>query len=311
MAFLLVSTLFFILVGCSNQAAVDDAIAEGIAFIEADAYEEAEKSFQEALELKPEEEQAINLLLQTQLIQQAFDDLEKGELDSATAVVDDIKSIEAGSEHLVTRANDIQAEIDILTEKLAEFETSLLEAEALLVNEEVVDGIELLEEVLTEDFDHIVFEDMKTDFETLLAEAQLRHAEIEKEREEAERKAAEEKAKKEAEELARKEAEEKAAEEAKQVADFTGYWLNDEFACHMTTTYVTCAMPYSDFITDDNITNINPISSTEVEITTDNGYTTLYKLSNNNSTLEVPGGTYKRVSKEEANAIYDGQYELR
>lgn len=312
MSFLLFSILLFTVVGCSsNQAAVDEAIAEGLTFIEEEAYEKAEESFQSALELKPEDELATNLLLQTQLIQGAFDDLENGELESAVSAIEEIIVVENGSEHLILRANEVKQDIDELSGKLEDLEALLLQTEELLDNEEIVDLIEILEEALAEDLDHVIFEDVKKDLEIQLVEAKSIQEKIEKEREEAERKAAEERAKKEAEEKARHEAEKKAAEQAKQVADFTGYWLNDEFACHMTTSYMTCAMPYSDFITYDDITNIKPLNSTEVEVTSADGHKTVFKLSNNNSTLQVPGGTYKRVSKDEANAIFDGYYELQ
>ena len=65
-------------------------------------------------------------------------------------------------------------------------------------------------------------------------------------------------------------------------------------------------MPYSDFITYDNIIDLNPISSTEVEVTLEGGHKSTLKLSNNNNTLD----TFRRVTKEEANAIFDGYYEL-
>lgn len=69
-------------------------------------------------------------------------------------------------------------------------------------------------------------------------------------------------------------------------------------------------MPYSDFITYDNIIDLNPISSTEVEVTLEGGHKSTLKLSNNNNTLHMPYDTFRRVTKEEANAIFDGYYEL-
>lgn len=61
---LFITALFFILVSCSGkEAAYEEAINEGLSHLENDEYELAEQSFQNALEIKPEDEHANNLLL--------------------------------------------------------------------------------------------------------------------------------------------------------------------------------------------------------------------------------------------------------
>lgn len=304
---LLFATMFLILVGCSNDAAYEEAIEEGLSYIEETEYLLAEESFEKALELKPDDEYATNLLTQTKLIQQAYEQFENEEIKEALATIEEIIEIEEGSEHIVSRVEELQEEIEALLEKLEQFEASLDEVEQLLEKEEVEEATQLINNILEEELEHAVFAQIKKRAESLLEEAQRIQERMEKERQEAERKAAEEKARKEAEEKARKEAEHK-----KQAANITGYWLkvDEDLSCHVTTTYMTCALAYSDFITYDRITNIHPISSTEVEVTTEDGHTTLFTLSNNNNTLQTPGGTFNRVTKEAANAIFDGYYEL-
>lgn len=308
---LFITALFFILVSCSGkEAAYEEAINEGLSHLENDEYELAEQSFQNALEIKPEDEYANNLLSQTELIQEAYQHFDEENIEEAVETIKKIIEIEDGSEHLVMRANEIQEEIDNLLAKVEQIEESLADAENLLEDENVDDATEILENILGEDLKHRIFTEVKESAESLLKEAQSIQERIEKEREEELKREAEEKARKEAEEKARKEAEEKAkqaaAQQKKEIPNISGYWLNDELACHVTTTYITCAMPYSDFITYDNIIDLNPISSTEVEVTLEGGHKSTLKLSNNNNTLD----TFRRVTKEEANAIFDGYYEL-
>src|SRR5699024_11038719 len=115
-------------------------------------------------------------------------------------------------------------------------------------NEEYDAAISALETMLEEDMSHAYFEEVKRESEELL--------EAIKKEKEAAIQAAEEEEKK------QKEAEEEVAEERKKpeeeeqpatpgIGEFAGYWLNTEenIACHMTSSYMACAMPYSDFIT--------------------------------------------------------------
>lgn len=300
---LFITALFFILVSCSGkEAAYEEAINEGLSHLENDEYELAEQSFQNALEIKPEDEYANNLLSQTELIQKAYQHFDEENIEEAVETIKKIIEIEDGSEHLVMRANEIQEEIDNLLAKVEQIEESLADAENLLEDENVDDATEILENILGEDLKHRIFTEVKESAESLLKEAQSIQERIEKEREEELKREAEEKARKEAEEKAKQ----AAAQQKKEIPNISGYWLNDELACHVTTTYITCAMPYSDFITYDNIIDLNPISSTEVEVTLEGGHKSTLKLSNNNNTLD----TFRRVTKEEANAIFDGYYEL-
>lgn len=93
------------------------------------------------------------------------------------------------------------------------------------------------------------------------------------------------------------------------VGPFKGYWLKDTMACHFTDTYVACALAESDFITYEEIIEVNLISDTQIELTFEGDVKNNFRLLDKN-TLELADGVYDRVSAGEANAIYGGHYTL-
>lgn len=98
-------------------------------------------------------------------------------------------------------------------------------------------------------------------------------------------------------------------EEDKRV-DFTGYWLGGNIACHITESYITCAAPYSDFITHDEFVEYQYLSDTEVKVFFSDGTEMVLKFSEDGSSFYAYDETYRRVTKEDANAIFDGYYKL-
>ncbi|MEI3612436.1 hypothetical protein [Pseudogracilibacillus sp. SO30301A] len=287
---LFISSIGLLLLGCSN-AAYEQAMEEGLVALDEQDYAKAEVSFTRALDEKADDKEAEVLLRQTEYIQVATMQMENGDLDRAAEALEEVISIEEGSILLINLAKEFQEEIDALHEKFEAYLDSYEEAKKKYDNEEYDTAIETLERILVEDIDHIFFTQLKLDVENLLAEVQ---------------------AAKDAAILAAKEEEQMVVSD-EGIGEFAGYWLNEDnnISCHITSAYMHCAMPYSDFITHHEIRDIKHISATEVEITNADETPVILKLSNNNETLHTPAYTYKRVSKEEANAIFDGHYELQ
>lgn len=98
-------------------------------------------------------------------------------------------------------------------------------------------------------------------------------------------------------------------EEDKRV-DFTGYWLGGNIACHITESYIACAAPYSDFITHDEFVEYQYLIDIEVKVFFSDGKDTVLKFSEDGSSFYAYDETYRRVTKEDANAIFDGYYKL-
>lgn len=301
---MLIGSFLLLLVGCSNEA-YEQAMSEGVAALEKEDYAKAKASFARALEEKADDEEAKVLLKQTEYIQEAVEKMENGDLDTAADAAQMVIDLEDESTLLVELAKEIQEEIEIYKEKYKEYIASYEEAKKQYDSEEYDDAIVILEAVLEEEMEHTFFEQVKLDFEDLLEEVKAAKEEAIL--------AAEEEEKRKVEEEAKQKQEEEQKASAQGIGELAGYWLNKEnnIACHITSSYMHCAMPYSDFITHHEISDITHINATEVEITIPGEAPFILKLSDNNGTLHTPAYAYQRVSKEEANAIFDGHYELQ
>ncbi|MUV36991.1 Transcriptional regulator ICP22 like protein [Lentibacillus sp. JNUCC-1] len=323
------------LFGCSN-AEYDQAMADGQAALEEADYEAAVEAFERALEEKADDEEAKTLRAQTEMVMEASEQLTAGALDEALALIESVIEEDHGSDLLIEHAEEMQDEIETLQTQQKEYAAAFEEAEKALAKEEFDEAAAAIEVLLKEDLSHAVFNDIQENSEKLQASIKEQKAEVErlakeearkkKESEEKRKKEAEEKARaeaeakkqKEAEEKKRKEAEAKAAAAKKKeqqgidIEAFTGYWLNptNDLAIHVAPTYISSAVPYSDVMSNDAISSVSSVSQNEIQVKFTNGHTSKLKLSGDKSTMSIFGESYRRVSKEEANAIFDGYYEL-
>ena len=302
---LIVGVISLLMVGCSASTKVyEENIEQGLEQIERDEFTEAEASFKVALEEKPEDDQGNLLIKQVQDFQQAQKELDSGDLEAATEWIEKVIKVEDASDLLVKKGIKMQEQMEELKSDKEAFLVSYETAKKQLEDQTFDDSIKTLEDVLQRDFSHAFNADLKKDIEALKEEVIVaQEQKIENDKAEEERKAAELEAEK-----VRKEEEDK-KKASKDVGAFKGYWLKDTMACHFTNGYIACALANSDFITYDKITAINHISSSQIEITFDGGVKSTLDLIDQDS-LKLADGVYSRVSEEEANAIYDGYYEL-
>lgn len=316
----MISCVLMIIAGCSsNQKEYEEAIEKGLHHLEQEEYKKAEVYFEQALEYKENDERAKALLEQTVLIQQIIEHAQKGELDEAETAIDQLMAIQDGSDWLVNRAKEIKDDLEALRSEYEDLVAKYDEARDLLHAEQFDEAQQLLEDALDQELNHAYFNNIKQDLDTLLKDvmkakeeaALVAQQEAEKKAEEL-KKAEEEKKKAEQEKQKQQEAKEAEKQQvSKDMGDFVGYWLTEDFACHITNDYIACAQPYSDFITYDEIKHVVHKSSHEVEVTYLDGTTSSLTLVNDKSALQTPAGyTFIRVSKDEANAIFDGYYEL-
>lgn len=101
--------LVLVLVGCAeaNQEAYNEAINSGLEELRIEQYEEAEASFETALNEKPEDERAAILLKQTQGYREALQLLEDEQFAEATEKAEWVQSVEEGSSYLVFKAGEL------------------------------------------------------------------------------------------------------------------------------------------------------------------------------------------------------------
>lgn len=314
------------LIGCSSSKVYEEMMAKGLDRIEKEEFAKAESFFEMALEEKPEDEQAKVLLQQTQQIQQVLEEFSDGKLDKVEKIINEIIDKDNGSKLLVEKAEAIQEEIQAYKSNKKDYLLSLESAKKQVNDQGFDSALEILDTLLQQDLSHPFYMAVKQEItsfkeEVIIArDKAIAAAKAEEERKvalerkaEEERRAQELKAKEEEERKAAKqkaEAEKKAQETAPQdIGALGGYWLNDTMACHITSEYVACALAYSDFITSNKIKSIKHISDTEIELAYEEG-SVKFDVSNKDKVKFADGELYQRVSKEEANAIYDGYYEL-
>ncbi|WP_206435597.1 outer membrane protein assembly factor BamD [Siminovitchia acidinfaciens] len=316
--------------GCSkNNEIYEKMMEQGLLQIEKEEYASAENFFEKALDEKPKDEKATKLIKQTQQMIIAQKEFDEGDFEAAKSSAEKVEKVEDGSEALQEKAKSLIGQMEKMEKEKEEYTASFDEAKQHHEQGEFDDSLGILDKVLENDLGHPFFSELKEEIDTLKGEVrdakEIALAEAEaKAKAEAEAKAkaeAEAKAKAEAEakaaaekaEIERKAAEEKAKQEAqsKDIGAAGGYWLTEDRteACHLTSTYLACAVKQSDVIFKNDIFNINHISSTEIELTFSFGHKSRITLSGNN-VLQGESGRMNRVSKEEANSIYDGYYEL-
>ncbi|VEF46250.1 lipoprotein [Bacillus freudenreichii] len=306
--------------GCSkNNEIYEKMMEQGLLQIEKEEYASAENFFEKALDQKPKDKKATKLIKQTKQMIKAQKEFDEGDFEAAKSSAEKVEKVEDGSEALQEKAKSLIGQMEKMEKEKEEYTASFDEAKQHHEQGEFDDSLGILDKVLENDLGHPFFSELKEEIDTLkgevkdakeiaLAEAKAKAEAEAKAKAEAEAKAAAEKAEKD-----RKAAEEKAKQKAqsKDIGAAGGYWLTEDRteACHLTSTYLACAVKQSDVIFKNDISNINHISSTEIELTFSFGHKSRITLSGNN-VLQGESGRMNRVSKEEANSIYDGYYEL-
>lgn len=115
---LLVFIVSLSLVGCgdSTEDTYNDAVETGIEYIATEDYENAETSFELALETKPEDDYAQAVLMQVESYRTALDAFENENDEQALKEAENILTISEASDEMTDQANDlverIQTKID-------------------------------------------------------------------------------------------------------------------------------------------------------------------------------------------------------
>ena len=195
-------SIFFILVilvGCSNDEAYQNALAEGIECIKEEEYQEATSAFELALQEKEDDEKATNLLFQTNAYEKALFELEEGNLKKAKKQVNDVMEIEEGSEILIERAEKLLTVITEHESKLTELVESYESALGNFKKKDFKQANKLIKSILKNDLDDVVYEEIKKDTKSLKKEIKIaieqeeKAEQLRKEKEQAAREAEEQK----------------------------------------------------------------------------------------------------------------------
>ena len=294
-----------IFTGCANKK-YDEAIEIGKHALEESQYGDAVRYFEKAMDIKADDEEASNLLTQTELMTAGLQAFAKGELDEAKNVFDDVIATKHGYPSLKDGAENQINAVQALEDKYKEINKQHKDAQNLKEKTQYEDALSLIEEGLQEDFSHAYIHPLKDDLETLKEE-------IKKEKEKADAKAKKEAERKKAEEEKKVAEQKKQAEKEQQpINQLLGYWVttDETAACHITTEYMSCAVAYSDVIFEETIVSTEENNEANaITITFGNGYAPTLHITND-GLLHFDTDTYKQVSKEKANSIYDGYYEL-
>jgi len=282
------------IIGCSaNDKKYEEHMKSALEQIEAGDLESAEEFLTQALEAKPEDEQAIIYVNQVSDLLLATEKFASGKLSDAKQQMEKVIDAKNGLDLLIEKAQDLKENVLNLENDYETYENDFKKAEKFLADKNFKEAKKLLEEITEHDLNHPFYKKFKKDVTDLKVEISKAEKE-EKARIKAEK-----------ERLAKEK--EKQAEQG--IGLFKGYWLRDTMACHFADTYVACALAYSDFITYNEIIDINLISDMEIEITFEDNIKNTFRLLDSDS-LELEDGVYQRVTAKEANAIYDGYYTL-
>lgn len=312
--------MLFLIVGCSNDKQMyEQLMKQGIEEIEKEQYTYAESFFQKALEQEPNDELASTLLEQTKHIKAALEKFAEGDFDLALQSLEKIKGTDSSTDLFVTKAEETIAKIADIQNNGEAFNESYEQAKTQMATGKSQESLQTVEKLLEEDLSHPFYADLKQKAEALKAEAITLEGKAKRESEERAQDEEKKKAKNEKKDIERKEKGRKQAENEKQELDaktndigpFGGYWLNEDrtTACHITNTFIACAVKESDILFNDTIIKIEHVSDTETVLTTENQHTTKLVLVKDD-VLQTENEHLQRVSKEEANRIYDGYYEL-
>lgn len=292
----LISIMSLSIAGCSASAKIyEENMKLGFEELERDELSEAETFFKKALEEKTDDDKVSVLIKQIQDYQQMQKELELGNLEGAMEWTEKVLEVENGSDLLVENGVEVQDQILRLESEQESYLAIYEKAKKQLSHQSFDESLKTLETLLKEDFSHATHADLKKDIEELKKEVI--------ESKEKERLAAELATKK------AKQEEESRNNASNDISPFGGYWLKDTMACHITNDFTSCALAESDFITYDEIETFNHINDSLIEIVYKDGTKFTLELVDKNS-LQLADGVYDRVSKEEANAIYNGYYEL-
>jgi len=285
--------LTLILTACGNKA-YDEAIENGLNALEKKNDEEAITFFETALEEKPEDETASQYIKETEVIIDGLTALEKGDLEEARTFFEEIKHSEDSISTLQARSKDALHTIEELEADYVDIEDLLSDAKELHEEKEYKKALATMDEVFAYDFSHASFHPLEENAEQL-------QTDIENAKEKAD-KAAQKK----------KEEEKQQQKEQEQIDKILGYWLSEDetMACHITESSVACAVKQSDVMFDDPVQSMEGnVEEDSVTITYENGASETHSTKTPD-TLNFDTESFYRVSKEEANAIYDGYYEL-
>src|SRR5699024_3955956 len=159
--------ILVILVGCSNDEAYQNALAEGIECIKEEEYQEATSAFELALQEKEDDEKATNLLFQTNAYEKALFELEEGNLKKAKKQVNDVMEIEEGSEILIERAEKLLTVITEHESKLTELVESYESVLGNFKKKDFKQANKLIKSILKNDLDDVVDEEIKKDTKSL------------------------------------------------------------------------------------------------------------------------------------------------
>ncbi|HLQ83652.1 MAG TPA: hypothetical protein VK121_07435 [Pseudogracilibacillus sp.] len=269
----LVTGLVFImlLVSCSNKA-FDDAMANGKAALENEAFAKAELSFEDALKHNSNDEEAKRLLKQTKQIIEAEKLLDNGRLKDAKVAYQEAR-MDKGSPHINTHAKHQLSEINQVTNKYEEIAAKLDEIEQLKTEQKYEESLALVEQTIQTDLSHQALKPLNDKLTDLQVEL----------------------------EIAIKESEENAKKQAL-INQTTGYWqyIDNEFEfCEFTSDHFVCAVAASDIYFYNWISewDVNLTTQT-VTITTDIGSTGTIHFPHEDL-LTFGEDNYRRVSESE------------
>lgn len=289
-----------IIAGCANKT-YDEAMENGDKSLQDEEYEHAVGYFQEALEAKPKDEEATAHLQQTKNFMKGIEAFHTGNIDDAKEPLEDVLNYKDTSIFLQDEAKNQLIEIQQLQRLYSDVNKQYKQAKKLGEKQSFDEAFAILGEALDNDLDHPYtkpLQDDVTKYQTNLKKAKEK---------------AVAKAKKQEEEKKQQEVETKQqAAEEKQFEKVLGYWLSldETMACHITKTYMACAVAFSDVIFNEPITSMSTnIAEDAVTIHFEKDSEVTISTSKANQ-LEFDHDAYKRVSKKEANKIYDGYYEL-
>lgn len=311
---LLASVIMFMIAGCSNNKQMyEKLMKQGIEEIEKEEYTYAESFFQKALEQKPNDEAANSLLEQTKHIQVALEKFAEGDFDDAIQSLEKVTNIESATDLLVDKAKDMEAKIADIQSNEETYYAAFEQAKEQMATGKSNESLQTIEKLLEKDLSHPFYAELKQEAEALKAEAIAMDEKAKKEGEErAQAKAMKQEAERK-EEVRKKAEKEKRGKETKSnaIGAVGGYWLTEDrtTACHITSNFIACAVKESDVFFNDKITKIKHVSETETVLTINNDHKTKLVLVEDD-VLQTENERLYRVSKDEANAIYDGYYEL-
>lgn len=110
------------LIGCGDSAedTYNASVESGLEFLAADDFENAERSFKEALEVMPDDEYTKAALLQIQSFQKALSDFENEASEDALKAAKEVTTLTNGADELNAKANDLIARVQKdIDEKIA------------------------------------------------------------------------------------------------------------------------------------------------------------------------------------------------